>query len=78
MAWDEVLKEKNRKGMLNICLGSLTRKNSNMISEIINLLVDILLVRVIPKILFYFFCFWLLLDMFLYAGQEVCWRGQRM
>lgn len=78
MTWVEVLKEKNHKGMLNICLGSLTRKNSNMISEIINLLVDILLVRVIPKIFFIFFCFWLLLDMFLYAGQEVCWRGQRM
>lgn len=67
---------KNHKGMLNICLGSLTRKNSNMISEIINLLVDILLVRVIPEI--FFFSFWLLLDMFLQAGQEVCWRGQRM
>lgn len=53
MAWDEELKENNHKGMLNICLGSLTRKNSNMISEIINLLVDILLVRVIPEIFFF-------------------------
>lgn len=52
MAWDEELRGKNHKGMLNICLGSLTRKNSNMISEIINLLVDILLVRVITEIFF--------------------------
>lgn len=57
MVWDEVFKEKNYKGMLNICLSLFIRKNSNMISEIINLLVDILFVRVIFKIFFNFFVF---------------------
>lgn len=52
MAWDEELGQKNHKGILNICLCSLIRKNSNMISEIINLLVDILVVRVITEIFF--------------------------